>query len=134
LDTMPEGPIITEPKIAKLLALLKKAEGEGVARVEAPRGENIHYVRMKAGEETLQAWKVRAPTYANLQVVPTMLKGQQIADVPIAFASIDPCMSCSNRAVVTNRTDDSVSFLNGEQLHAMSVEKTRRLNAELAGK
>jgi membrane-bound hydrogenase subunit alpha len=89
---------------------------------------------MKAGEETLQAWKVRAPTYANLQVVPTMLKGQQIADVPIAFASIDPCMSCSNRAVVTNKTDDSVSFLNGEQLHALSVEKTRRLNAELAGK
>ena len=134
LDAMPEGPILTEPKIAKLLALLKKAEGEGVARVEAPRGENIHYVRLKAGEDTLQAWKVRAPTYANLQVVPTMLKGQQIADVPIAFASIDPCMSCSNRAVVTNKTDNSVCFLDGEKLHALSVEKTRRLNAELAGK
>jgi len=131
---MPEGPILTEPKIAKLLAILKKAEGEAVARTEAPRGECMHYVRMKAGEDTLEAWKIRAPTYANLIAVPTMLLGQQIADVPITFASIDPCLSCTNRAVALDRHSGTLSELDGEQLRALSVEKTRRLNSELTGK
>ena len=131
---MPEGPILTEPKIAKLLAALKKAEGEAVARTEAPRGECMHYVRMKAGEDTLEAWKIRAPTYANLIAVPTMLLGQQIADVPITFASIDPCLSCTNRAVALDRHSGTLSELDGEQLRALSVEKTRRLNSELTGK
>jgi membrane-bound hydrogenase subunit alpha len=132
--TMPEGPTMTEPKIAKLLALLKKAEGESVARVEAPRGENLHFVRLKAGDDPLEAWKVRAPTYANLQAVKTMLTGAQIADVPIAFASLDPCMSCANRAVIANRKDGTCSVLDSDGLHALSVEKTRRLQAELSGK
>ncbi|MCK5212358.1 MAG: nickel-dependent hydrogenase large subunit [Dehalococcoidia bacterium] len=132
--TMPDGPIMVEPKIAKLLALLKKSEGEAVARTEAPRGECLHYVNMKAGQDTLNAWKIRAPTYANLVAIPTMLKGQQIADVPIAFASIDPCMSCSNRAVMVDRHTGQHSELNGEQLHALSVDKTRRLNPELTRK
>jgi membrane-bound hydrogenase subunit alpha len=134
LAVMPEGPLVSEPKIAKILAALKKAEGEAVARVEAPRGENLHYVRMKAGDDALEAWKIRAPTYANLQSVKTMLVGGQIADVPIAFASLDPCMSCTNRAVVVDTRSGDRSVLDGEQLHALSVEKTRRLQAELAGK
>ncbi len=134
LAAMPDGPILTEPKIAKLLAVLKKADGEAVARTEAPRGECMHYVRMKAGEETLEAWKIRAPTYANLIAVPTMLLGQQIADVPITFASIDPCLSCTNRAVALDRHSGTVSELDGEQLRALSIEKTRRLNSELTGK
>jgi membrane-bound hydrogenase subunit alpha len=131
---MPDGPIVSEPKIAKLLAVLKKAEGEAVARVEAPRGENLHYVRMKAGDDALEAWKIRAPTYANLQSVKTMLVGSQIADVPIAFASLDPCMSCTNRAVIVDTHSGDHSVMNSEQLHALSVEKTRRLQAELASK
>jgi len=131
---MPDGPIVSEPKIAKLLAMLKKAEGEAVARVEAPRGENLHYVRMKAGDDALEAWKIRAPTYANLQSVKTMLVGSQIADVPIAFASLDPCMSCTNRAVIVDTHSGDYSMMNSEQLHALSVEKTRRLQAELASK
>ncbi len=131
---MPEGPILNEPKIAKLLAVLKKAEGEAVARTEAPRGECMHYVRMKAGEDTLDAWKIRAPTYANLISVPAMLIGGQIADVPIAFASIDPCLSCTNRAVVVNKCSGTRSELDSEQLHALSVEKTRRFHSELTGK
>jgi membrane-bound hydrogenase subunit alpha len=134
IAAMPEGPLLAEPKIAKLLAVLKKAEGEAVARVEAPRGENLHYVRMKAGDETLEAWKIRAPTYANLQSVRTMLVGQQIADVPISLASLDPCMSCTNRAVVVDGRSRAGTVLDGEQLHALSVEKTRRLRSELARK
>lgn len=130
LDKMPSGTILAEPKIAKLLNTLKKAEGEGVGRAEAPRGEVIHYVRLEAGRETLAAWKIRAPTYVNLMSIPTILKGGQIADVPIAFASIDPCMSCTNRAVVIDRKTKKKSTLTYKELHELSIEKTRRLKAE----
>jgi len=127
LDEMPPGPIVAEPKTAKLLNTLTKAEGEGVGRAEAPRGEVIHYVRLEAGTETLSNWKIRAPTYVNLMSIPTILKGGQIADVPIAFASIDPCMSCTNRAIVLDVKTSKMSLLSGEELHKLSVEKTRNL-------
>ena len=124
---MPEGPILSETKMPRLLKLLTDASGEGVGRVEAPRGEDIHYVRMEAGQSTLATWKVRAPTYVNLVAVPTILKGMQIADVPIAFASIDPCMSCTNRVLVTDRASGRKSVLGYEELHRLSVEKTKEL-------
>ena len=130
LAQMPSGDILAEPKVAKLLNALKKAEGEGVGRHEAPRGECIHYVRLEPGRETLATWKIRAPTYTNLMPVPTMLKGGQIADVPIAFASIDPCMSCTNRAVVVDRRTKKKTILTYEEMHRLCVEKTRRLKAE----
>jgi len=127
---MPPGPILAEGKIAKLLNALTKAEGEGVGRAEAPRGEVIHYVRLEAGRETLSNWKIRAPTYVNLMAVPTILKGGQIADVPIAFASIDPCMSCTNRAIVVDLKANKKSLLTGEELHKLSVQKTRNLKRD----
>ena len=124
---MPEGPILTEAKMPRLLKMLTDAEGEGVGRVEAPRGEDIHYVRLEAGVSTLSTWKVRAPTYANLMAVPTMLKGMQIADVPITFASIDPCMSCTNRMIITDRATGKKSVMDYEEMHRLSVQKTKEL-------
>jgi len=127
LEKMPPGPILAQPKIALLLKTLTQAEGEGIGRAEAPRGEVIHYVRLEAGQSTLATWKVRAPTYVNLMAVPTILKGMQIADVPITFASIDPCMSCTNRTVVTDRATGRKSVVDCEELHRLSVEKTKEL-------
>jgi membrane-bound hydrogenase subunit alpha len=127
INRMPEGPIMSETKMPRLLKLLTDTAGEGVGRVEAPRGEDIHYVRLEAGQSTLASWKVRAPTYVNLVAVPTILKGMQIADVPIAFASLDPCMSCTNRVVITDRATGRKSVVGYEDLHKLSVEKTKEL-------
>jgi len=127
IEKMPEGPIMSEPKMPRLLHILTDAAGEGVGRVEAPRGEDIHYVRLEAGQSTLATWKVRAPTYTNLVAVPTILRGMQIADVPITFASLDPCMSCTNRVLVTDRATGRESVLDYEELHRLSVEKTKEL-------
>jgi membrane-bound hydrogenase subunit alpha len=127
IERMPEGPIMSETKMPRLLKLLTDAAGEGVGRVEAPRGEDIHYVRMEAEQSTLATWKVRAPTYVNLVTVPTILRGMQIADVPITFASLDPCMSCTNRALVTDRVTGKKSILDYEELHRLSVEKTKEV-------
>ena len=127
LEKMPPGPILAQPKTAVLLKALTQAEGEGLGRAEAPRGEVFHYVRMEAGQSTLATWKVRAPTYVNLMSVPTILKGMQIADVPITFASLDPCMSCTNRVVITDRAISRRSVIDYEELHRLSVEKTKEL-------
>ena len=123
LDLMPVGDIVAEPKTAKLLAQLKKINAEGIGRHEAPRGEVIHYVKLN-GNENPYTWKVRAPTYNNILPWIPMLKGEQIADIPIVAASTDPCMSCTNRVAIVD--NDKQYELNKEELHRLSVEKTRR--------
>jgi len=129
LEEMPPGPILAQPKTALLLKALTQAEGEGVGRAEAPRGEVIHYVRLEAGQSTLATWKVRAPTYVNLMSVPTILKGMQIADVPITFASLDPCMSCTNRMVITDRVLRKKSIMSYEEMRHLSLKKTEKLRS-----
>jgi membrane-bound hydrogenase subunit alpha len=125
LEHMPSGAIVSEPKITKLLAKLKTVNGEGIGRMEAPRGEVFHYVKMNANEH-IYSWKVRAPTYNNIMPWVPMLKGQQIADIPIVAASTDPCMSCTNRVTVIKNKNSFT--LDKEELHQLSIQKTRRLN------
>lgn len=125
VQNMPEGPLLAELKIPKLLNQLKKAEGTAVGRAEAPRGEVIHTVKLLEGEPNPHSWKVRAPTYNNLLPWVPMLKGEQIADIPIVAASTDPCLSCTNR--VTMIRNGSKEIVDKETLHQRSIEKTRRL-------
>ena len=125
LDNMPPGDIIAEKKLVKLMAKIKASEGEAVARYEAPRGEDIHYVMLKQGYEPLYSWKVRAPTYINILSWRPMLLGYQIADIPIIAASIDPCLSCTNRFAVVK--DGEEKIINADYFHRLSIEKTRRL-------
>ena len=124
LDTMPAGEILWEKKMPKLLLTLKKAQGEAIGRVEAPRGECMHYVRMD-GNDAPATWKVKASTYSNLMSWIPMLKGEQLADIPIIVASIDPCMSCTDRVAVIQ--DGSAGFLTKDDLTRLSQDKTRRL-------
>ncbi|MCD6512693.1 MAG: nickel-dependent hydrogenase large subunit [Thermoplasmata archaeon] len=125
LNEMPSGEIIAEKKLVKLMAKIKASEGEAVARYEAPRGEDIHYVKLKKGFEPLYSWKVRAPTYINILSWRPMLVGYQIADIPIIAASIDPCMSCTNRIAVVK--DGKERIFTSDYFHELSVKKTRRL-------
>jgi membrane-bound hydrogenase subunit alpha len=124
IDEIPSGEIVSEPKIPKLLSQLKKLNGEGIGCHEAPRGEVIHYVKL-TGEEAPFTWKVRAPTYNNILPWIPMLKDEQIADIPIVAASTDPCMSCTNRVAVVK--EGNRFELKKEELHYLSIEKTRRL-------
>ncbi len=125
IDEMPEGEILSEQKAIKILAQIKKSEGEAVGRYEAPRGEDIHYVKLKSGFEYLYSWKIRAPTYINLLSWKPMLLDMQIADIPIVAASIDPCISCTNRVIVAKGNEERI--LTSEQLHELSVKKTGRM-------
>ncbi|MDI9619572.1 MAG: nickel-dependent hydrogenase large subunit [Candidatus Nezhaarchaeota archaeon] len=108
IKKMPSGPIrVRLPRVVPA--------GEGVGRTEAPRGEVIHYVRSNNSDKPFR-WKVRAPTLANFLSIPVMLtsKGDyvvNIADIPIAFASIDPCMSCTDRAIKFVDVNDGKSWV-----------------------
>ena len=125
IDNMPPaGPILAEPSMPKLLARIKKAEGEAIGRHEAPRGEVLHYIRLNKSVKP-QFWKVRAPSYNNYMPWVPMLQDEQIADIPIIVASIDPCISCCDRVAFVR--GDRKDILTKEDLHRLSVEKTRKI-------
>ncbi len=126
LENLPEGELTSIPKVPALLAALKKASGEGIGRHEAPRGEVFHYVRLEEDVEEMAVWKVRAPTYGNLiGWVPKFL-GNEVADIPIVAASIDPCMCCMDRVHIADGSG-ATSVRTKEDLVRLSREKTRRI-------
>jgi membrane-bound hydrogenase subunit alpha len=97
VKNMPEGPLTVK-------APRKVPAGEAISRYEAPRGEDVHYVRGN-GTEMPERVKVRAPTLANLQAVSHMLQDGYLADMPIVIAAIDPCFSCTDRTVSLSRPE-----------------------------
>jgi len=90
LEKMEEGPL-AQPLPGDL-----PAGRLGLSSVEAPRGESHHFL-ITGENQRPRRWRVRAPTYQNLQAVPMMIKDQQIADMTISLGSIDPCFSCTDR-------------------------------------
>ena len=118
IKDMPEGPIVV--KVPR-----KIPAGETVSRYEAPRGEDMHYVKSN-GTEKPERVKVRAPTLANIQTVAKMLEDRQLADLPIVIAAIDPCFSCTDRLTgikYIGRRKKSV--LKWEELHSYSIQYYR---------
>jgi membrane-bound hydrogenase subunit alpha len=101
LHKLPDGPVVVKaPRKAK--------PNEVVSRYEAPRGENIHYIKSN-GSDKPERLKVRAPTLGNYAATVEMLKNGFIADIPLIFAAIDPCICCAERAVAL------VDIRNGEE-------------------
>ena len=109
LEKMPDGPL--ELKIEDELP----AGRMGLSSVEAPRGESHHF--LITGENNRpRRWRVRAPTYQNLQAVPMMIKDQQIADMTISLGSIDPCFSCTDRLETIDLRSGAVKVWSQKEL------------------
>jgi membrane-bound hydrogenase subunit alpha len=109
---IPDGPVTVK-------APRKIPAGEAVSRYEAPRGEDVHYVKAN-GTDKPERVKVRAPTLANLQSVTKMLENNNLADVPITLAAIDPCFSCTDRMI-------TVGDVSGGSRDVLSWESVRQL-------
>jgi NADH-quinone oxidoreductase subunit D len=116
LKNLPEGPVTVK-------APRKIAAGEAVSRYEAPRGEDIHYVKAN-GTEKPERVKVRAPTMANVQAVAKMLEDGYLADVPIVIAAIDPCFSCTDRMII------GVKDADGRERGAMDWKTLRQYSID----
>jgi len=72
------------------------AGSEAFMRVEQPRGEVVYYLK-GSGAKNLQRFRVRTPTFANIPPMVVMLRGCDLADVPVIVLTIDPCISCTER-------------------------------------
>jgi Ni,Fe-hydrogenase III large subunit len=89
LDQIPVGPL----HVGNIYSV---PAGEAVVRTEAPRGEVFYYVESN-GSDTPARVKVRTPSFANIPTVAAMVKGNDLADVPLIQAAVDPCYSCADR-------------------------------------
>lgn len=116
LDDMPDGPLMAD--ITERLPSGKT----GLCSVEAARGEAHHYI-LSGEDNSPYRWRVRAPTYQNLQAVGVMIKGQPLADVPISLGSFDPCFSCTERVETLDVKTGKVRIYTREELENMSKEK-----------
>lgn len=118
LMALPEGPICAEIKDSIPRGRV------GVSVVEAPRGEAIHFVQT-GGENRPYRWRVRAPTYPNLQAMPAMVTNANIADVPITLGSLDPCFSCTERLETLDKRTGEVRIYSRGEVLDLSKRTTR---------
>lgn len=108
MDGMPAGPYrVANPKIApppkwqitgSMEALIhhfklftegyRPPPGEVFVRTEAPKGELGFYI-VSDGSARPYRMHVRAPSFANLEVLPLMVEGGLLSDVVAAIGSID---------------------------------------------
>jgi Ni,Fe-hydrogenase III large subunit/Ni,Fe-hydrogenase III component G len=91
----------------------------GVSSVEAPRGESHHFL-VTGDDNRPRRWRVRAPTYQNLQGIPAMIQDQMLADMPISLGSIDPCFSCTDRLETIDLGTGAARTYGQAELRAMA--------------
>jgi Ni,Fe-hydrogenase III large subunit/Ni,Fe-hydrogenase III component G len=94
----------------------------GLSSVEAPRGESHHFV-ITGENNRPRRWRVRAPTYQNLQGVPAMIKDQQLADMTISLVSIDPCFSCTDRLETIDLKSGATKVWSQTELEKLARQK-----------
>ncbi len=124
MEKLPPGPINAGP--------LHVPRGEGIGRYEAPRGEDVHYVRSN-GTNMPERVKVRAPSYVNIPSFRASCIGQTISDVTLTLAACDPCYSCTERMAVV-RDAGGGSEITFSDLVRLGREKTLRIARELGRK
>jgi NADH-quinone oxidoreductase subunit D len=88
LDTLPEGPISSMPGL-KSVAQVRIPKGEAYTRVEGPRGEVGCYL-IADGSAKPYRMKWRGASFSNLAVLPYIIPGHKVADVPAIMGSVDP--------------------------------------------
>jgi ech hydrogenase subunit E len=57
----------------------------------------VFYYLASDGSDVPRRVKIRTPTFVNMPSVQAMSKDEQLADIPLIQASIDPCYSCTDR-------------------------------------
>lgn len=121
LDKMPKGEIDANVKDVP--------PGEGIGRVEAPRGECFHYIRSDGTNRPIRH-KIRAPSYMNVASNKVAAVGGTISDAAITLAAVDPCYCCTERLVVLDKATDK-KIMDGWDLIKLSQEKTEKLRKDL---
>jgi NADH-quinone oxidoreductase subunit D len=84
LDQFPsEGEVM-----GKVPRVIRPPAGEAYVRIESPRGEIGCYIA-STGKEKPWRLKFRRPSFHNLQILPKLLEGENIANMVAVLGSID---------------------------------------------
>lgn len=78
--------------------------GRAIGRVEAPRGELFYYLNVQNGR--IVRAKIRTPSFDYMQILPKILIGERIGDIPVIIASLDPCFSCMERVLIADESGE----------------------------
>lgn len=127
LEHLPSGPYKAEKSPSKVPP--KVPTGEVVSYYEAPRGEDIHYIKSN-GTNKPERVKIRAPTLANFTSIAECLKGGNIADVPLVIAAIDPCMSCTDRMIVADVNEWTKKVVTMDELRKLGNCRDAKANTK----
>lgn len=74
--------------MAKVPKIIKAPKGEAFVRIESPRGEIGCYIASDGKKEPYRL-KFRRPSFYNLQILPKLLKGENIANLIVILGAID---------------------------------------------
>jgi NADH-quinone oxidoreductase subunit D len=74
--------------LAKVPKIIKAPKGEAYVRIESPRGEIGCYIYSDGKKEPYRM-KFRRPSFYNLQILPKLLKGENIANMIAILGAID---------------------------------------------
>ena len=94
-ELMPQTAIIVDPTFHV------KPENYALAYVEAPRGDNVHWI-MQGSAQKVFRWRCRAATYNNWPSLRFQFRGNNLADAALIVCSLDPCYSCTERVTVVD--------------------------------
>ncbi len=112
-ELMPQTAIIVDPKFHV------KPENYALAYVEAPRGENVHWI-MQGSAQKVFRWRCRAATYNNWPSLRFQFRGNTIADAALIVCSLDPCYSCTERVTVVDIKSKKSKILTNKDLKEFS--------------
>ena len=80
-------------------ATVSSKNGRGVGVHEAPRGTNIHVVKLR-DDGIIVDYRIIVPTMFNLAVIDTALIGAPYSYAEVIVRSYDPCLSCATHVTV----------------------------------